>query len=1169
MKTLFNDGWSFALLPIGATIEDALDKNVKKTKVDIPHDWQIYDTNNLYSSGTGCYYKCFTPSQDVRTSLLFDGVYMDSEVYVNGAKAYEWKYGYTPFLVDITKYLTDGENSLTVLVRYREPNTRWYSGAGIFRDVHIIETGVVHIVHNGVYITARPDDGDALDKRWSLDISAEIINEAGEGAKPLECMVENIVETSSGKALCSFEGLITLCPRGPVPYEKVSVDPGSSAVIYTGTAHVMSPALWTLENPELYRVKTNLYLGNTLLDSAVNSFGFRTVKATSDKGFFLNGKHLKLNGVCMHHDLGALGSAFNVNALRRQFMSLKKMGVNAIRTSHNPVAEPYLALADEMGFLLDSEFTDMWMRPKTTYDYARFFEEWCERDVAAWVRRDRNHPSVVMWSIGNEIYDSFFENEGVPITKRLTGYIRHHDPDRHGLTTIGSNQIEWEGAQKCADHLDVSGYNYAERLYDKHHEMRPDWVIYGSETSSTVQSRGIYHFPADKRLLTHDDNQCSSLENCSTNWGAASPTAVLTIDRTKDYSLGQFIWTGWDYIGEPTPYQTKNSYFGQVDTAGFEKDSYYAYQAEWTDGNVSPMVHILPYWDFNDGQLVDVRIYSNAAKTELFVNGVSKGTFEHDHKNGKEISGKWKIPYEKGEIKAVAYDEEGKVVATDIQRSFEDTAALALIPDRRELKANGEDLIFVEIRAVDEAGNFVANARNRVNIEVTGAGRLLGLDNGDSTDYEQYKGTSRRLFSGKLLAIIGATTEDGEITVTAGSPGLPSSILELCAVAAPAREGISCIGKNYGTEALDDIPIRKIELTCKDQRLLTKEAASAVVTADIRPADATYSDIRWKAVNESGVEANFVKIEKIGNISSKIEGREVSDAVRVTAVGDGNFRLMCTASNGSDFPQVISEYEFEAEGFGKAGLDAYSLVYASLRSKESGDAELNLSFQGGVFTQGGRSYLRFDGVEFGDYGSDEITIPIFHWDPKVPLEIWEGDPDEGGELLLSCTYEHESVYNVYNTNTFKLPKRLRGTKTISIVTFNRISIQGFFFTRYDKAFCRIPAVECSSVTGDSFRQEADAITRIGNNVTIVFDNMDFGGHGAGKITICGRTPNDVNAIHLLFDSESGTQKRMIEFRQADDYEEQSFEIEPVYGACSVAFVFLPGSDFDLKWFKFE
>ncbi|MBP5184672.1 MAG: DUF4982 domain-containing protein, partial [Lachnospiraceae bacterium] len=935
MKTLFNDNWSFALLPIGTTIAEALDPGVKKAPVDIPHDWQIYDTGNLYSTGTGCYYKTFTPSLEGRTSLLFDGVYMDSEVYVNGEKAIEWKNGYTPFLVDITKFLVEGENSITVLVNYREPNTRWYSGAGIFRDVHIIETGVVHIVHNGVYITARPTDETALDGDWAVDISVELINEAGEGAKPLECLVENTVETSSGKKLCSFEGLVTLFPEGPIPYETVSTDTGRYSLIYSGTAHVKAPELWSVENPSLYKVLTTLSCGNVLLDSVENTLGFRTIKATPDKGFFLNGKHIKLNGVCMHHDLGALGSAFNVTALRRQFMSLKKMGVNAIRTSHNPVAEPYLALADEMGMLLDSEFTDMWERSKTTYDYARFFKDWCERDVAAWVRRDRNHPSVIMWSIGNEIYDTFFENEGVPITLRLTGYIRRHDPDCHALTTIGSNQIEWEGAQKCADHLDVSGYNYAERLYDMHHKLRPDWVIYGSETSSTVQSRGIYHFPAAKRLLTHDDNQCSSLENCSTNWGAPSPTKVLTIDRTKDYSLGQFIWTGWDYIGEPTPYFTKNSYFGQVDTAGFEKDSYYAYKAEWTDGNVSPMVHILPYWDFNEGQLVDVRIYSNAAKTELFLNGRSMGTFDHNHKDGNEISGKWQIPYEKGEIKAVAYDEDGKTVATDVQKSFGDTAALALLPDKRELKANGEDLIFVEIKAVDSEGNFVANARNRVNVTVSGAGRLLGLDNGDSTDYEQYKGTARRLFSGKLLAIIGATTEPGEITLTAESPEIPSSILVLNAVSAPVRKGISCVTENYAAKPLDDIPIRKIELGCSESRTLTKETPSVTVTAVILPENATYSDIKWKALNESGVEANFVKLEKAGTVSSLVEGKEVNDAVRVTAFGDGTFRLMCTASNGSDYPQVISEYEFEAEGFGKAGIDPYSLVYASLRTRET------------------------------------------------------------------------------------------------------------------------------------------------------------------------------------------------------------------------------------------
>ena len=1193
MRTLFNDNWEFTLLPLGAAFDDTHKDGLDWKPVDIPHDWMIYDTENLYTSGTGCYRKRFmadgSDASDPdgkkaialtgRCSLLFDGVYMDSEVYVNGHKACEWKNGYTPFLVDMTEYLTDGENTVTVLVNYREPNTRWYSGAGIFRDVHFIRTEDVHIVHNGVYVTAKPENDGDLAGNWTINVSTELINE---GPSDKRCKLKTTLMafgTGSVFAGCSLADV----PAGkPVDYAVLSTDPSKYVTEVHTKATLSAPHLWSLEDPFVYKLKTELILDGKVIDSAENPLGFRTIRADSNEGFFLNGKHIKLNGACMHHDLGALGSAFNVTALERQFKSLRKMGVNAIRTSHNPPAERFLELADKFGMLIDSEFTDMWERHKTANDYAGYFHDWCERDAAAWLRRDRNHPCVIMWSIGNEIYDTYFENEGIPITKRLTGFVRLHDPDMHAFSTIGSNFIDTEGAQKCADLLDVSGYNYKEYLYEEHHKKRPDWVIYGSETSSTVQSRGIYHFPASKRLLTHDDGQCSSLENCSTNWGAATPSSVVYMDRDAKFSLGQFIWTGWDYIGEPTPYFTKNSYFGQADTAGFEKDSYYIYQAEWTDHKKAPMVHLLPYWDFNEGQLIDVRVYSNAPKTELFLNGVSQGTFDIDHENGHQFSGIWQLPYTKGVLKAVAYDENGNVVATDECRSFGDTAKLELISDKETLKANGEDLIFTEIRALDENGMFVANARNRVNVSVSGAGRLVGLDNGDSTDYEQYKGTSRKLFSGRLLAIIAAIKDAGEITLTVKSPSLPTVTKTFTAVKATAREGVSCLGKNYVSEEKNDIPIRKIELCCESsgdnvngdsnrnnsgninngqtveaqKRLLTPENAAVSVSATVFPANATYSDIAWKALNENAVEANFVKVEATG-----------TNAV-VKALGNGEFRLVCSANSGSPFPQVLSEYEFSATGFSELNIDPYKLVYASLRTREKDDKPLNLSFQGGVFAQNGRSWLEFDNVDFGDYGSDEITLPIFHWNPKTKLEIWEGNPDEGGTLLLECEYEHESIYNQYNTNTFKLPNRLSGVKNISIVTYESISLQGFVFSRPEKAFALLNATECSNITGDSFVKNGDEIVNIGNNVSIEFDDMDFGAEGCRSITICGRTRNNENAVTLLFIKAGKPERQMIAFEKADVYTERTFELTPVTGKCKVALVFLPGSDFDLKNIRF-
>ena len=430
-------------------------------------------------------------------------------------------------------------------------------------------------------------------------------------------------------------------------------------------------------------------------------------------------------------------------------------------------------IADETGMLILSEGFDMWERSKTDYDYARFFDEWVEKDVASWVRRDRNRPSIIGWSVGNEIFDTHADERGQEVTAWLKRLVKLHDPEGNGYVTFGSNYMQWENGQKCADILKLAGYNYGERLYEEHHAAHPDWMIYGSETASVVQSRGIYHFPLSETLLTDDDEQCSSLGNSCTGWGAKNTEACIIPDRDAEYCAGQFIWTGFDYIGEPTPYSTKNSYFGQFDTAGFAKDSAYVFRAEWTDYKAEPFVHIFPYWDFSDGLPCDVRVCSNAPRVELFKDGVSMGAYDIDHKHGKELTANYVIPYEKGELKAVAYDENGNIIAEDIQRSFGDAVRIEAVPDKTEILADGSDLVYIEISAFDKDGTFCANANNRVNVSVEGAARLMGLDNGDSTDYDQYKGTSRRLFSGKMLAVIGSTDKTGEIKVTLASKGLP------------------------------------------------------------------------------------------------------------------------------------------------------------------------------------------------------------------------------------------------------------------------------------------------------------------------------------------------------------------------------------------------------------
>ncbi|MDE5991853.1 MAG: DUF4982 domain-containing protein, partial [Oscillospiraceae bacterium] len=559
---------------------------------------------------------------------------------------------------------------------------------------------------------------------------------------------------------------------------------------------------------------------------------------------------------CLHHDLGALGAAVNRTALRRQLSSMKEMGANAVRTSHNMPAVELMELCDEMGILVDSEAFDMWELKKTDYDYARFFDDWYVRDVASWVRRDRNHPSVIMWSVGNEIYDTHVSPRGVEVTKMLCAEVKKHDYNHNAYTTIGSNYIEWEGAQNCAMEIETVGYNYGERLYENHHRRHPEWLIYGSETAARVQSRSVYHFPKSAAYITHDDLQCSCLENCRA--GVSERTAQNSIidDRDTPFCAGQFIWTGSDYIGEPSPYSTKNAYYGQIDTAGFRKDSYYLYQAAWTDKTV---LHLMPYWDFNEGQLIDVMVYTNQPYAELFFNGKSLGK--------KAIEGiysaDWQLPYSKGELRAVSYDKDGNVTAEDSVKSFGDTAEIRLTPDKTVLKADGKDMIFLDISAYDAEGIFAANARNRVVVEVSGAGRLVGLDSGDSTDYDEYKSTSKKLFGGKLLAMIMGKDQGGEISVKVTSEGLPDASVTLSAEDAVFPIGMAdAFEENRPIGTMKEVPVRKIEISA-DVQHFGKDVTEADVTAKVLPENAEYG-VEWVAVTDTGVVTNIAAVEGDG-----------------------------------------------------------------------------------------------------------------------------------------------------------------------------------------------------------------------------------------------------------------------------------------------------------------
>ncbi len=1157
-RTLLYDNWEFLLLPVESASEALPAPGAPWKAVDLPHDWLIERVNDLYADGIGWYRRPLSAAElnargaeGCRTFLRFDGVYMDCAVFVNGRRVFEWKYGYTAFEFEITDALRQGagggfdDAEILVRVTHRAPNSRWYSGAGIYRDAWLIRRPDAHIAGDGVYIAPRRLEGNA----WKISVSAEIDGGRavpGETARSGGMGVRFVVLDGEGGETC-----------------RANAARDAEGGTYRAVLETDSPRLWDIASPERYTLVTELLDGEgTVIDREKTRFGFREIAFHPTAGFSLNGRRVKLRGVCQHHDLGCLGAAVNAAALRRQFAILRGMGVNAIRTAHNPPAEAFMEIADETGMLVLSEAFDMWEKPKNPFDYARFFPEWAERDVASWIRRDRNRPSVIMWSVGNEIHDTHAGERGQEITRRLMAMVAAHDGLGNAPVTIGSNYMPWENAQKCADIVKLAGYNYAEKHYESHHRSHPDWIIYGSETASIAHSRGIYHFPASRSTLADDDEQCSSLGNSATSWGAKSIDACIADDRDADFCLGQFLWSGFDYIGEPTPYFTKNSYFGQVDTAGFPKDSYYRFKAEWTDVGESPMVHVFPYWDFNPGQAIDVIVCSNADEVALYRDGTLVGRERIDHRAGRALAATWRLPWAPGTLEAVAYGEDGREVAREGVRSFGDARRIVVTVDRERLYADGVDLAFAEIAVVDADGVPVANANNRVRVRVTGAGRLVGLDNGDSADRDEYQGTSRRLFSGKLLAVIGAKTQPGDIALEATSPGLQSARVALRATESP--HGILGAGRRENPESPEngEIPVRKIEIACESGTAFGPEARSKTVTARLRPDEATWRDVEWRVTDDAGIDSNLARIEPAADGSS----------ATLTALGDGNFRVRATARNGSGKIRLISQLEFSASGLGPAYLDPYDFVSGGLWKRTN--AELGNGNDRGVATpRDGTSYVCFDGIDFGPWGSDEITLPLFALDSEpFPVEIWDGMPDEeGSERLALETYDIPTKWNTYQSVTWKLARRMRGIGSVCIALRRKAHIKGFSFTRPDKARAKIGALENDAVYGDRFTPvpERNAIEGIGNNVSLEYRDMDFGEIGCSRLTIYGRTPLERNSINIRLDGSEGQRTQIVEFERAEAYTERSFTLEPIRGNQTVTFVFLPGCEFDLGWFRFE
>lgn len=800
----FDEGWKFNLGDSAAYSQPDFNDSSWRS-LNLPHDWAIEgDFSKENPSGTGggalpggigWYRKTFTVpgyKEGEKVYIDFDGAYMNTTVYINGHELGTRPYGYASFSYDITPWLKEGDNVIAVKVdNSDQPNSRWYSGCGIYRHVWLRKLDAIHVAQWGTYVTTSDITPDSA----TVNIATTVDNTSAADAE------------------------VTLTTRVIDPQGKVAATVTASDNIAAGksatvnqTARVADPQLWSLDNPALYSVVTDVAVGGKTVDTYQTTTGIRTIEFTADKGFFLNGEQMKINGVCMHHDLGALGAAVNTRAIRRQLEILQEMGVNAYRASHNPPAPEVLALCDSMGILVMDEAFDMWRKRKTERDYARFFDEWHERDLTDLVTRDRNHPSIIMWSIGNEVLEQWSDaaadtlsleeanlilnfghgadklakdgdemSVNSMLTAKLADIVKQLDPTRP--VTAGMNEPNPGNHLIKSGALDVIGLNYHDEWYDDAEKNYPGKPLLGSETVSALMTRGYYKNPSDSIIIApkrwdipYEDPSfaCSAYDNEHVPWGT---THENSLRRMKDDRvMGQFIWTGFDYIGEPTPYgwPARSSYFGIVDLAGFPKDVYYMYQSEWRPDKT--VLHLFPHWNWTPGQTVDLlAYYNNADEVELFVNGKSQGVRS---KGDGEYHVMWRVPFEPGTIKAVSR-KAGKTVAEQVIKTAGEPAQIRLTPDRATIAADGNDLSFVTVEILDSDGNLCPTAVNEVTFTVEGAGQNEGVDNGNPISLERFKADSRKAMAGKALIIVRNNGKKGDINVKAVSPGLSDATVTL------------------------------------------------------------------------------------------------------------------------------------------------------------------------------------------------------------------------------------------------------------------------------------------------------------------------------------------------------------------------------------------------------
>ncbi|MBN2426387.1 MAG: DUF4982 domain-containing protein [Calditrichaceae bacterium] len=774
----FNTDWKFYPGDVAGGFNPSLDDSDWRV-LNLPHDWSIESVfsethpagvgGGALPGGIGWYRKNFyVPEQEKEKSIFieFDGVYQNSEVWINGNYLGKRPYGYSSFRYELTPFLNYGQQKNVITVKIdnsQQPNSRWYSGSGIYRHVRLVKTNKIRVAHWGTFITTS----DVSEKQANVILKTKIEN-----------VTDNDSEITINTTIYDHKNK----QRGRI--NTAAIVPKDTLVEIEQRLIIDNPVLWSDDHPNLYRAITTIEKNNEIIDNYSTIFGIRFFNFNANKGFFLNGRPVKIRGICMHHDLGCLGAAVNTRALERQLELLKEMGCNGIRTSHNPPAPELLDLCDRMGFIVMDEAFDMWEREKTKFDYHLHFKEWHERDLQDLILRDRNHPSVFMWSIGNEIVEQWFKEDitGEDIAGKLKAIVTKLDTTRP--VTAACNDVSPENPIIRSGALDIIGYNYSHNKYSEFQKTYPGQVLIASETESALATRGSYDMPSDSIrrwpeawdkpfLEGNKDYTCSSYDNCSAPWGSTHEETWSLI-KNMDFVSGMYIWTGFDYLGEPTPYgwPARSSYFGIIDLAGFPKDAYYLYQSEWTD---KPVLHIFPHWNWKEGELIDIWAYTNCDEVELFLNGKSLGIKK---KEPDVYHLCWRLNFKPGTLKAIGRLKNGEILTKEIKTAGL-PAKIILEADRKIINADGTDLSFITIKIADADNHLVPDANNTVEFKINGVGALIGVDNGLQTSHESFKSDYRKAFNGRCLAVIQSSRQKGDIILEVKSDGLERNTIKI------------------------------------------------------------------------------------------------------------------------------------------------------------------------------------------------------------------------------------------------------------------------------------------------------------------------------------------------------------------------------------------------------